>query len=140
VVAEKMSFSKFIRDVKARKGASYNIVTDDYNPSTGYMVSLKGSESKSAMTDDERELLKRISAYVEEHVDLLAEDGRYLGAWVVNESPYVRWKKIDILYLDVSVNIANLDEALAFAEANGQQAIYDCSMGESIYLQPSQQS
>jgi hypothetical protein len=134
-----MSFSKFIRDVKARKGASYNIVTDDYNPSTGYMVSLKGSESKSAMTDDERELLKRISAYVEEYIDLLAEDGRYLGAWVVNEAPYVRWKKTDILYLDVSVNIANLDEALAFAEANGQKAIYDCSTGESINVQPSQQ-
>lgn len=70
------------------------------------------------MTDDD------ILDYAAEHSGLLSQDDVYLGGWL--DEGYG--------YLDVSINIQNLDEALALAKKNHQLAIYDVVTGESIYI------
>jgi len=43
------------------------------------------------------------------------------------------WRDGTVLYLDISVVIQDLDEALDFAAHNDQKAIYDLAKGASIY-------
>jgi len=90
-------------------------------PSSGYMVSIQGCEevyNTEDVTDD------TIPGYITRHVKQLLLPGAYLGAWLDG------WE----VYLDISVNVDSLEDALDLAHNNSQLAIYDISSGESIYL------
>ncbi len=90
-------------------------------PSRGYMVSIQGCEEvyySEDVTDD------TIPGYITRHVKQLLHPGAYLGAWLDG---------IEV-YLDVSINVASLEDALNLARNNSQLAIYDLASDESIYL------
>ena len=52
------------------------------------------------------------------------ENNAYIGFWLDNND----------LYVDVSINIDNLSEAIKIAQENKQLAIYNCRKGETIYV------
>lgn len=90
-------------------------------PSSGYMVSLQGCEEvyrSEDVTDD------TIPGYITRHVKQLLIPGSYLGGWIDGCK----------VYLDVSINLDNLQAALDLARDNKQLAIFDLQAGESIYL------
>jgi len=89
-------------------------------PSSGYMVSIQGCEEvyhTEDVTDD------TIPGYITRIKELLLP-GAYLGAWLDGSK----------VYLDVSINVDDLQDALDLARENSQLAIYDLATGDSIYL------
>jgi hypothetical protein len=106
-------------------GASYNLLTGEFNPSTGFMVSIKGHEERSIFNVNN--LQYTIARYIRTKADILLSgenEELFLGGWI---------DKGD-LYLDVSILIENKDEAIRVAIANDQKAYYDCNIGKSIDL------
>lgn len=116
-----MNLSKFYDSILERNGGSYNIVTGEFNPTTGYMVSIKGCEQRIALDKFTREAL---NYYLVENIHMLCLDIYYLGAWVDN----------DFVYLDVSVNELKESRALKLAKTNKQIAIYDCANSVAIHV------
>lgn len=84
---------------------------------SGYMVSLKNTELKIALSDLK---LKDLNTYLK----LAKNKNSYGGLWLDN----------NILYLDLSINIINKNEALKVAKNNSQLAIYDLANQATIYL------
>ena len=106
-------------------GATYNLLTGEFNPDRGFMVSIKGHESKSDY--NENNLQYTIAKYIRIKADLiLSGENRdlFLGAWIDN----------GLLYLDVSIHIESRPEAILQAQANEQLAYFDCNLGEAIDL------
>ena len=104
-------------------GASYNLLTGEFNPDNGYMVSIKDHEQVTIFNTEN--LQYEIARYIRSKADILMSgvfDVHFLGAWVENDS----------LVLDVSVHEPNLDVALSMAVANNQRAIHDCKNGVQI--------
>jgi hypothetical protein len=106
-------------------GASYNILTGEFNPKQGFMVSIEGHEEISKFNPNN--LQYTIARYVRTKADLILSGENqelFLGAWVDGED----------LVLDVSVHIESRAEAIRVGIANEQIAYYDCNLGESIEL------
>lgn len=86
--------------------------------SNGYMVSIQ---------DIVKINLKSISTLnVLKIVDNIVNEYKYknLGFWIDN----------NMLYIDKSVNIPNLDDAVKIGASNKQLAIWNCNSNESITL------
>jgi len=98
---------------------------DGQSPSGGYMVAL--DKNAEAVYDSENLTDADILDFVMEHYDPLNKPDAYLGGWLDTDEGKV--------YLDVSFNIQDRDEALAAAAEADQLAIYDLGSGESIYLE-----
>jgi hypothetical protein len=101
-------------------GASYNLVTGEFNPNHGYMVSLSGSE-KIIKYDQSIDLEREVINYVRQYVDIILggetiSDSNFLGAWISDDFN---------LYLDVSVLVDDFSDADKLARANNQLAFYD---------------
>ena len=106
-------------------GASYNLLTGEFNPREGYMVSIKDHEL--IIPYDPEGLQYEISRYIKSKADILISgmsDNKFLGAWVDEGK----------LYLDVSLHIYSKEEAISIARAEEQKAYYDCKGGKSINL------
>ena len=116
-----MNLNKFYNNILEQNGGSYNIVTGDVNPITGYMVSIKGCEQRIILDNFTKEAL---NSFLIENIHLLCLDVYYLGAWVHN----------GYVYLDVSVNEPSESRALKLAKTNKQLAIYDCANQVAIQL------
>ncbi len=116
-----MSINKFYESIVENKGGSYNFVTGDFNPTTGFMVSIKGCESRSLLSKFDKTVL---NYFLVENIDKLCLDVYYLGAWIEGDN----------IYLDVSVRELNKSRALKLAKTNKQLAIYDCETGVAIHL------
>jgi len=114
-----MNLTKVLETAIANNGISYSISTGNYNVTTGYMVSIQGQEWKVSTINDD--ILK---FYVKHHLNELWDEDRFLGIWL-NKG---QW------YLDVSVNVEDLDEALRLGKNNNQIAIWDCAKAEEIRL------
>ncbi len=112
---------------KRNGGCSLNVVTGK-TPKAGYMVSV-ADEFALAGDDLPTDVVKR---YV-------AGDGRltqfrrtntlhdcYLGTWFD--------EKTGNTFLDISVRVNTLGEALDLARKNHPRAIYDVAKGETVYL------
>jgi hypothetical protein len=91
------------------------------SPTSGYMVSLAGTEVKHPNYSDMYYF--GIEMICREYWPSV-QPNAYFGAWIDE----------DILYLDNSVNIADLETAIAFGHANKQIAIWDVTNGKSIYI------
>ena len=89
-------------------------------PSSGYMVSIQGCEEVYYTEDITNDT---IPGYITRKKELLLP-GAYFGAWLDGSK----------VYLDVSINVESLEDALNLARNNSQLAIYDLGSGESIYL------
>ena len=107
-----MNLVKFCNDVAKNGGASYNIATG-LTPKTGYMVSLSGHEQVHDYKRDDLELI--VKNYVAVKGLKLENPNVYLGAWLNGEK----------IYLDISTNINDLNEATEFGRMHKQLAIHD---------------
>lgn len=94
-------------------------------PTTGYMVSIKGTEVQfpnySTMSDEQIE--RECYHYYLNEVNWKRQ-GVYFGAWVYD----------GVLFFDNSINIQDLEVAIAFGRANEQIAIWDVANGKEIRL------
>jgi hypothetical protein len=93
------------------------------HPTTGYMVALEGSE---LMVKPDWFNIVTLNKFIEDQYNLLYYSNYYLGTWLDTND--------NLVYLDVSVNVDNYDDAIKLAEYNFQLAIYDVVKHESVYL------
>lgn len=109
-----------------KDGGSSIKIADLSSPTDGYMVSFKNptlimeSPTRESLIGNTAAFLMSNSAFAESLDDL------YLGGWRDNEDGKV--------YIDFSVNIAELASALEFARDNDQLAIFDVKGGKEIRL------
>ena len=122
-----MKANKFIQLLKNNSGASYNMITKEYNPNKGYFVSLPNLETKvslqSLSVDD-------IATFINKHRSLLQDNKKFVGGWIDN----------DTVYLDISEQIESKREALERGYKHNQLAIYDANKGKVIDLPTPQRS
>lgn len=100
-----------------KRNGGISLSSENKIPTSGFMVSLMGTEMQLAMD----------TRGIEDAVDFMhrhCPKDKYFGAWVDG----------DTLYLDRSINIQDREVAIAFGKANEQIAIYDVEKGESIRL------
>lgn len=115
-------FNSILEQCLANKGGSFNLITGKTNPSTGYMVSLDGHEFRTKEFD-----VITLMAYTGAKMNHLSDSifgETYLGIWFDGEE----W------VLDVSINVEEIQEALALGVYNEQEAIWDCAKSEEIRL------
>lgn len=106
-------------------GASYNLLTGEFNPNDGYMVSIKGHELVTPYNP--LGLQYDIAQYIKQKADILISgitNDKFIGAWVYDDN----------LYLDVSVKLQDRADAEQLARDNEQIAFFDCNSGTSIKL------
>jgi hypothetical protein len=103
-----------------QNSGGFSLDSQNNAPHSGYMVSVYGAERviENYSSLDEARVNQECDSY------RAANPSHYFGAWLDG----------DKLYLDNSVNIADIEVAIAFGRANKQLAIYDVNNGESIYL------
>lgn len=105
--------------------SGFTIGINGPSPESGFMVSIAACESispvKSPFGDYEGRTYGKLYNYIHENWDRLNGNG-YFGGWVFNGQ----------LFLDVSLHFADRSEALDFAVANGQLAIFDLDKFVSI--------
>ena len=122
-----MNANKFIQLLKDNSGASYNMITKEYNPNKGFFVSLPNLETKvslqSLSVDD-------IVTFINKHRSLLQDKTKFIGGWIDN----------DTVYLDISEQIEDKREALERGYKYNQLAIYNANKGEVIDLPTRQRS
>jgi hypothetical protein len=118
-----MNLNSFLSTVLMDGGASYNIITGDTVPNTGYMVGIDGYETRydqSSITNSD------VRNYVITYIEILSDGETFLGGWLD--------KQANEICLDVSIHIADREEAVEFARNNNQIAIYDCKYKRDIIV------
>ena len=116
-----MNLSKLKQELIQNNGFSYNINTGEFNPDYGYFVSIQGFEETFDLSEFEDKNLKQ---YIYGNCEQLADHDKWLGGWVDD----------NLVYLDVSVNIKNLETAIYTGICNSQKSIYDCANKNYINL------
>lgn len=110
-----------VRRMMEEGGFTRHIITGE-DPTTGYMVSIhKDRERIGPLEEFDEETL---GDYIDENIDLLEQDDRYLGGWSFKGEAY----------LDVSVRRASKEEALALAKEHGQYAIWGLEEGKEFFV------
>jgi RNAse (barnase) inhibitor barstar len=122
-----MNLSTLFSELSLTGGFSYNVTTGESNPTTGYMVSLRDCERQFYFDDFEN---KDIKNYFARYVNSLSDETAFLGGWVHDNR----------VYLDVSINIPNLEDAIYYGMHNDQDAIWDCANNKEIILPLPQKS
>lgn len=115
----------FKNSIIENSGASYNLLSGEFNPNNGYMVSIKGHELKIPYNTEG--LQYEIAQYIKTKADILISglsENKFIGAWL-NDG---------YLFLDVSIKVDTLNEAIQLGRENNQLAIFDCSNGKEITL------
>lgn len=100
-------------DIMVNSGATWG---DTEVPDHGFMVSIKAYEDRFDYSDFDEQL---ISAY--EEMTPLSKN-TYYGAWIDGDS----------VYLDLSMWVETLDDALIIADIENQLAIFDLSENQTI--------
>ena len=109
-----------IENILENKGATLTKTLRKSSLKTGYMVSLKGYEViiKASQSTKLFYEIGRANAKAEN------VENSYVGVWIEKE----------LAYIDVSVNIKKLEQALQFGIDNEQLAIYDIENNKVITL------
>ena len=108
-------------------GATYNLNTHEFNPKSGYIVSLIGFEKVVEIPKNLNEWQTVITQYLGKRgvFDALAEqENVYLGLWIDG----------DRLCIDLSERIDCLGTAMSKGSERKQKAIWDANQGKVIYL------
>jgi hypothetical protein len=109
-------------------GASYNMLTGEFNPNHGFMVSIKGHEK--TYNADKNSFNYEIADFINGKAILLLSgisenyDKIFLGGWIDN----------GLLYLDVSFLVDTETEAIKMAKDNEQLAYFNNTTKETIYI------
>lgn len=118
----------FVNSIIQNGGASYNLITGEFNPDNGYMVSAKGYESKSNYNGGFKNIQYDVASYIKENAHILmagvVDTNVFIGGWVEEGE----------LYLDISSKIDTEDEARNLALRNEQKAIFDNKSKQTIYI------
>jgi len=108
-------------------GASYNLLTGEFNPDHGYMVSIQDAE-KIIPYNPAENIDYEIASYIKHNAHILignvVSDSNFLGAWVTSGK----------LYFDCSVIVENQDDAERLARENNQLAYYDNKNKVEIFI------
>ena len=107
--------------VKQNGGATFNLMTGEY-PSTGFMV----AKAENEFILDGECTVDSLYAYMARDASDLQKDDAHLGIWYNTDNGKT--------YLDTSYRFENIDEALEFARANHQLAIFDLATFNEIRL------
>lgn len=116
-----MNLQQFVQYAQENGGGSLHLPSGNINPTRGYMVSIKGAESKMSLS------LDNAIFFCTKHIERLMLSGNkdtYFGMWLKDGT----W------YYDVSINMDDEETAIAFGKANEQIAIWDCALGDEIVL------
>lgn len=116
-----MNLQNFYNELVNNNGASYNITTGILNPNSGYFVSLPNRELQINRNNFNDEVLRE---FLTKNAGLLCRENNFVGGWIEN----------DIVYLDVSEQIADKRTALNLGVQRNQLAIYDANNGKVINL------
>lgn len=115
-----MNLQQFIKDTIANGGASYNLITGEYNPTTGYMVGLYNKDQVVPL-GTAKGLQYDVADFIKDNAQILlggtVTDCYFLGSWVHEGE----------VHLDISANVLDLKEALFLGKKYGQLAIWDCA-------------
>lgn len=118
---------QFKNSILENGGASYNLLTGEFNPDYGFMVSIADKESTSNYNNGDG-LQYKIADFIKQHALILGSDisneKYFLGAWVDN----------DLLYLDVSILHGTHEMAIKTARQNNQLAYFNNENKQTIYL------
>jgi hypothetical protein len=119
----------FNKAIVSNGGASYNLMTGEFNPNHGYMVSVK---------DHEQTFNANKSSYQYEIADYVKQRAIMLMAGIVNKSIdrifLGGWIEKGLLYLDVSYLVDTEEEAIQMAKDNDQLAYFNNVTKETIYI------
>ena len=115
------NLKQFIEETKKNSGATYNLVTGELNPKSGYFVALKKHEKVHKLRKDNSLI---IQDYVLKNSVALCNQKLYLGSWIDS----------NIIYLDVVLHFDSLDLALLAGLSEGQKSIYDANNKKVITL------
>jgi len=107
-------------------GATYNINTHEFNPTSGYIVALIGHEKIVDVPTTLNEWQDIMTDYLTASVwDCIAEQHNvYLGFWIEEGK----------LYIDLSERYEDFETAFKVGFERGQKAIWDSANSVSIYL------
>jgi len=122
-----MNLNDLMHELATTGGFTYNITTGEYDVTDGYIVSLKGFEEQLYLDDFEN---KDISNFIGKHVSFFIKEEYFVGGWVDGNT----------VYLDVSIKVNDLEEALLLGLTNNQKAIYDAKNKRTIDLPSAQTS
>jgi hypothetical protein len=100
-------------------GSSTNL--DGEHPTSGYMVALPNCE---LIVKPDWFNVGTIKQYILDYQDEFFNEQVYLGTWL----------DANTIYLDVSVNVQNLEDAVKLGHEYGQLAIYDVLNREAITM------
>lgn len=104
----------------AVKNGGFSLSPEGEAPKAGYMVSvqdiLKMPLDLWLQLEDQ--------ASIDDYSKIASEVNGYIGCWIDDGN----------VYMDISTNIQDKNEALKVARINDQLAIYDIASNESIYL------
>lgn len=118
----------FVDSIIQNGGASYNLVTGEFNPEEGYMVSIKDKEFKREYNGSHKSIQYDVASYIKEHAHILisgvVDSEAFIGAWVDNGE----------LYLDISVKVEHSRDAYKLAVENNQKAYFNNKTKESVYI------
>ena len=112
---KKMKIDKIKKYIDQNGGATMTPDLNIANLKRGFMISLNGFETKVKRIT--KKLLKKYQKLAYTH-------NAYIGAWVDN----------NIIYLDLSINILDMQQAIFLGLKNKQLAIFDVEQQTSLYL------
>jgi hypothetical protein len=112
----------FVDSIIENGGATFNLSTGT-SPTSGYAVSLKGG-SKTPIDETRQSIEQTIKEFISIHGLELSMPENNIGGWVDDG-----W-----LYLDVSIIMDNLSDAILMGKINKQKAIFNLDDGHSIDL------
>lgn len=122
-----MNLNTLVHELALTGGFSYNVNTGEGNPSTGYMVSLLGFEDQFYFDDFDSKDLKN---YFAKYASQLSKEESFLGGYVND----------NVVFLDVSIKIDDLEQAIYTGIINEQNAIHDNASNKTIFLPKPQKS
>lgn len=118
-----MNLLNFVKDTLNNGGASFNLLTGEYNPNNGYMVATEIHEMYLPKEEFNNEVLK---GYIAKNLDaLLSNKNLFLGSWIDERG---------MVCLDISERIEDRQEAVKLGIERNQKAIWDNVNGVGIDL------
>jgi hypothetical protein len=113
-------------DLDAFGGSTQSAIVGVPTVTSGYAVSLPGHEQRVTLQVGWVGVRQAVADYAESKRSLLAQPGRYLGAWIED----------GLVYLDITEVHAELATAVRLGWERDQLAIFDLGRGEEIRTRP----
>lgn len=112
--------------LKKLQEGGFSLSTKGESPTDGYMVAIRKDTEQAEPLD--HVTADDLTSYVNAHRSELQQPRAYLGGWV-DPKDGVPWA-----YLDVSINMTDLDQVMKYARENQQLGVYDVKNGSTVYV------